>query len=264
MVKRLKLATRGLGAEPAMPEVTALAEWIADHRGMYADITTYLLEQSLAPQVSAEITIPCAGGLFYKNRIMECLMGVDDGKTTDEIYLNPKGITEDAAGMVVQKKNTWCAMPAPHVLGIRDMYYNDEDEWNNAITGTYRTLMRSMRDMGISGHVLICNSIYEPEITSLTMQKVFFFQPQSDSKSLAGLMEHQRQIAVCRDQLDIVLKLLSEYNIRKIIIVDPDNESIARILSCFDPDQISVGGHCTDTCGDYWKNLVKSAICTIQ
>ncbi|MDD1701030.1 MAG: hypothetical protein LUQ04_09615 [Methanoregula sp.] len=264
MVKRLKLATRGFGAEPAMPDVTALAEWIADHRGMYADITTYLLYQSLAPQVSAEITTPCAGGLFYKNRIMECLIGVVDGKTTDEIYLNLRAVTEDAAGMVVQKKNTWCAMPAPHVLGIRDMYYNDEDEWNNAITDTYRTLMRSMRDVGISGHVLICNTIHEPEITSLTMQKVFFFQPQHDSESLASLMEHQHQIAVCRDQLDIVLNLISEYDIRKIIIVDPDHESIARILSCFDPDQISVGGYCTDTCGDYWKNLVESAICTIQ
>ena len=264
MVKRLKLATRGFGAEPGMPDVAALAEWIAEHRGMYADITTYLLDQSLAPQVSAEITTPCAGGLFYKNRIMECLLGVEDGETTDEIGLNLRAVIEDAAGMVMQKKNTWCAMPAPHILGIRNMYYNDEEEWYDAITGTYRTLMRSMRDVGISGHVLICNTIHEPEITSLTTQKVFFFQPQPDRESLACLMEHQRQIAVCRDQLHIVLDLSSEYDIRKIIIVDPDQESIARVLSCLDPDQISAGGYCTDTCEDYWKNLVESAICTIQ
>ena len=263
MVKRLKLVTRAFGAELSMPDIAALAMWIAEHRGIYADIITYLLDQSLAPQLSAGITTPCAGGVFYKNRIMEYLLGVDDGKATDEIGLNPKVFTEDAAGIIVQKKNTWCAMPAPHVLGIRDIYYNDEEEWNDAITGAYRTLMRLMRDVGISGHVLICNTIHESEITSLSMQKVFFFQPEPDSESLACLMEHQHQIAISRDKLDIVLNLSTEYDIRKIIIVDPDQESIARVLSCLDPDQISAGGYCTDTCEDYWKKLVDSAGYTI-
>lgn len=263
MVKRLKLATRAFGAEPCMPDVAALAGWIEEHRGKYADIITYLLDKSLAPQVSAGIVTPCAGGIFYKNRIMECLQGVENGKATDEICLNPSAVTEDAAGIVIQVKNTWCAMPAPHLLAIRDLYYNDEEEWNEALTGTYRTLMRSMRDAGINGHVLICNTIYEPEITSLMMQKVFFFQPYPDEGSLACLMEHQRQIAVCRDQLDIVLNLTSEYDIQKIIIVDPDQESIAHVLSCLDPDQVSAGGYCTDICDDYWKNLVESAGYTI-
>jgi len=49
MVKRLKLATRAFGAEPGMPEVIALAAWIAANRGTAADIITYLLDQSLEP-----------------------------------------------------------------------------------------------------------------------------------------------------------------------------------------------------------------------
>jgi hypothetical protein len=264
MIKRLKLATRAFGAEPGIPELTVLAAWIAGHRGSTADIITYLLDQSLEPQLSAGIIAPCAGGRFYKNRIMQSLLGVDGRKATGEIDLDSYAIIEDAAGIVVQKKGAWFALPAPHVLGITDTYYDDEYEWNDAITGTYLTLMRSMRDMGISGHVLICDTISGPEIESLVRQNVIFFQPKPDRKSLECLLEHQRQIAVGRDQLDAVLDLSSEYDIRKIIIIDPDQESITRALSCLDPDEISVGGYCTDLCENYWKNLVEGAVYTLR
>ena len=260
MAKRQKLAIRALGAEPGKPDIAALAAWIAKNRGIAADIITYLLDQSLTPQVTAGVMAPCAGGRFYKNRIIQCLRGVDGRRATGEIGLDPHAISEDAAGIVVQKKGAWCALPAPQVLGITDAYYDDEYEWNDAITGTYRTLMRSMRDVGISGHVLICDTISEPEIASLVRQNVFFFQPKPDRASLTLLLEHQRQIAVGRDKLDTVLDLSSEYDLRKIIVIDPDQESIARALSCLDPDQVSAGGYCTDLCENYWKNLVESAV----
>jgi hypothetical protein len=260
MVKRLKLATRAFGAEPGMPEVIALAAWIAANRGTAADIITYLLDQSLEPQVSAGIMAPCAGGRFYKNRIMHCLLGITAGKATGEIGLDSHAISEDAEGIVAQKKGVWCALPAPHVLGITDTYYGDQYEWNDAIASTYRTLMRSMRDAGISGHVLICDCISEHEIASLVRQNVFFFQPKPDKESLVCLLEHQRQIAVCKDQLDTLLDLSSEYDLRKIILIDPDHEFIARALSSLDPDQVSVGGYCTDLCENYWKNLVDVAV----
>jgi hypothetical protein len=260
MAKRLKLATRAFGAEPGMPDIAALAAWIAEHRGTTADIITYLLDQSLAPQVTAGISAPCAGGRFYKNRIMGSMLGVDGRKATGEIDLDPHAISEDAAGIVVRKKGTWCAIPAPHVLGITDTYYDDEYEWNDAITGLYRTLMRSMRDIGISGHVLICDTLSEPEISSLVRPNVFFFQPKPDRESLECLLGYQRQIAVGRDRLDTVLQLSSEYDLRKIIIIDPDPESISRALSCLDPDQVIAGGYCMDMHENYWKNLVVSAV----
>jgi hypothetical protein len=262
MVKRQNLSTRAFGAEPGIPDVAVLAAWIADHRGTPADIMTYLLDQSLAPQLEAGIISPCAGGRFYRNRIMECLAGVEEGRAIGEIHLNPHAIIEDAAGIVLQKKGTSCALPAPHLLGITDTYYHDEEEWNDAIAGVYRDLMRSMRDTGIKGHVLVCKAIHEPEIESLVRPNIFFFQPQPDRESLACLMEHQHQIAVGRDHVDTVLDLSSEYDLRKIIIVDPDEESIKRALECLDPDQVSTGGYCTDTCTDYWKNLVDAAVYT--
>ncbi len=259
MAKRLKLATRALGAEPGKPDVPALAAWISDHRGTPADIITYQLDQSLSPQLTAGIMSPCVGGRFYRERIMACLTGVDDGKATAEISLDPHEIQQDAARIVSQKKGVWSALPAPHLLGITDAFYDDEEEWNDALAGIYRTLMRSMRDTGISGHVLICDTVQEPEIASLVRQNVFFFQPEPGRDDLECLMEHQRQIAVGRAKLDTLLDLTGEYDVRKIILVDPDPASISRALSCLDPDQVVAGGYCTDSCEDYWKNLIQSA-----
>ena len=78
-------------------------------------------------------------------------------------------------------------MPAPHLLGIMDTYYDDKEEWNYAISGTYRTLMRSMRDVGISGYVLICDTLHEPEIEALVRQNVFFFPLKPDRQTLYAL-----------------------------------------------------------------------------
>ncbi len=259
MKKRLKLATRAFGAEPGKPDIAVLAAWVAENRKTPADIITFLLDQSLAPQVSAGVLEPCAGGRFYKNRIMGSLLGVANGKATDETGLDSRAISEDAAKIVIQKKGAWAAMPAPHLLNISDMYYHDEYEWNDAITGIYRTIMRSMRDAGISGHVLICDTLPEPEMASLSHQKVFFFQPKSDRASLASLLEYQHQIAVSRKHLDTVLDLTNEFDIRKLIIIDPDEDSFSRALSCLDPDHVSAGGYCLDQCETYWKKLVETA-----
>jgi len=260
MKKRHSLATRAFGAEPVRPDIAVLAEWITANRGTAADIITYLLDQSLAPQVSAGVTIPCSGGRFYKNRIMASLLGVREGKATDEIGLDFRSVSEDAAQLIIHKKRAWFAMPAPHLLGITDMFYHDEAEWHDAIAGMYRTIMRSMRDAGISGHVLICDALSEPEITALSHPKVFFFQPEPDRAGLFCLLEHQQELAVSRKTLDIVLDLTSEYDIRKVIIMDPDEDSISRALSCLDPDHISIGGYCRDRCETYWKNLVETAV----
>ena len=259
MAKRMKLATRALGAEPGRPDVPELAAWISGHRGTAADILTYQLDQSLSPQIPAGILSPCAGGRFYRDRIRANLAGVEGGKATAEISLDPHEIAQDAALIVSQKKGAWCALPAPHLLGITDVFYDDEEEWNDALAGIYRSLMRSMRDMGIGGHVLICDTIQEPEIASLVRQNVFFYSPEPDRDDLACLLEHQRQVAVSRNQLDTLLDLTGEFDLRKVIIVDPDAPSITRTLSCLDPDQIVAGGYCTGSCEEYWKNLVRSA-----
>ena len=260
MVKRLKLATRGFGAEPGRPDVSALAAWIAEHRGRTADIVTYLLDQSLAPQVSAGIGIPCAGGKFYDRRIRDCLHGVCDGRITDELGLDPAPVIEDAAGIVVQKKGAWCALPAPHNLGLSDRYYLDEDEYKDAIHSVYTDLMRTMRDTGVAGHVLIAESMDEREVQALARKNVFFFQPAPTRQDFAVLLERQRQVAITKEMLPTLFELKGEYDFSRIILIDPDRGSVHLALAHLDPDQISAGGYCKRDCGEYWNNLVASAV----
>ncbi len=260
MAKRHTLATRAFGAEPGIPDVTGLAAWITDHRGRQADIMTYRLDQSLAPQVSAEIGIPCAGGTFYGDRLRQCITGIDDKTAVGELHIDTSEIIEDAAGIVVQKKGAWCALPAPHALGIVDGYYHDKGEWNAAICEAYRIIMRDMRDTGVAGHVLIADQLDDAELLSLAGLKAFFFTP--GCKDLAALLEHQKQVTVGKDQLERVFELMNEYEVRKIYILDPDPFSIRLALSHLDPDQIAAGGYCTADSPEYWKNLVASAVYT--
>jgi hypothetical protein len=261
MAKRLNLATRAFGAEPGVPDVAALAAWIQEHRGRMADITTFRLDRSLAPQVDAGIQAPCAGGKFYADRIRRSIAGIEGCRAVGELYLDTPEVVEDAAGIVVQKKGAWCAIPAPHLLGIADAYYDDEAEWSDALTGMYRTLMRTMRDTGVAGHVLLCDSMEKAEIVALSRQNVFFYQPEADKKSLAALLEHQRQVAVGKDSLERLFELSDEYTIQKIFIMDPDPKSIDMALAHLDPDQVACGGYCTADNADYWKDLVAAAVC---
>jgi hypothetical protein len=263
MAKRRKLATRAFGAEPGKPDVAGLAEWITEHRGRVADIITYRLDQSLAPQVSAEIGSPCAGGKFYADRIRQCITGIKDNKAVGEIHSDTPAIIEDAAGIVVQKKGAWCAIPAPHVLGITDAYYHDKDEWNAAICEAYSTIMRAMRDTGVAGHVLIAERMDDAEIASLAWQKAIFFAPAPDREDLAALMEHQKQVAVGKDQLPTLFDLMNEYSVRKIFILDPDPASIRLALSHLDPDRVVAGGYCINVSESYWQDLANSAIYTV-
>jgi hypothetical protein len=263
MAKQRPLPTRAFGAEPAVPGIPSLAVWVAEHRGTAADLTSYRLDQSLAPQIDAQVTMPCAGGIFMKDRVMGCLTGVADGRATGEIGVLTEAVIDDTFGLMAQKKSVWCALPAPHTLGITDAYYHDEDEWSSAITGAYRTLMRSMRDAGIGGHVLICDRIGDAEVSVLARQKVFFFQPEQDLESLETLLGHQRQVAVGKKYLDAVFDLANEYELHQVIVVDADDESIAVSLSHLDPDQVIVGGYCKDSCDQYWKDLAERAFYTL-
>ncbi|WAC04477.1 MAG: hypothetical protein OS112_08400 [Methanoregula sp.] len=263
MVKRRPLPTRAFGAEPETPDVPALAEWIAENRGRSGDLISFQLDQSLIHQISAGITSPCAGGKFYKDRVMSCLIGVDNTTVVDDIAVQGELVNSDAHAIASRKKNIWCALPAPHALGITDDYYHDENEWHDAIASAYRTLMRSMRDGGISGHVLICETAGEVEVSAFTRQKVFFFVQDMGKKSLEALMGYQRQVAVDRSHLPLVFDLINEYELSQLIILDPDKKSITLALSEFDPDQIIAGGYCTGNSEEYWKNLVAAAGYTI-
>jgi hypothetical protein len=261
MAKRHKLATRGLGAEPGIPEVKVLADWIAEHRGRTADITTYRCDQSMAPQIEAGIGHIGAGGKFVADHILESLLGVEDRTATGELQVQAGPLREDAAGIFLRKKGSWCALPAPHVLGITDSYYHDDEEWADALTGVYRAIMREMRDLGIPGHILICETTDEPEIAALAQhQRCFFFKPDPSRTDLERILDRQNHVAIGKEGLKILLDCMDEYEVSRIILMDPDDAAIRQAMSHFDPDQVTIGGYCkSGDAGLYWNNLVEGA-----
>jgi hypothetical protein len=263
MAKRRPLATRAFGAEPDLPDAAGLAGWIAEHRGMAADIVTYLLDRSLAPQVAAGINTPCAGGKFYGTRIQQCLAGITGTAAVGELHVDTPAITEDAAGIVVQAKGAWCSLPAPRELGIADAYYHDSDEWRDAMCDAYRAIMRAMRDTGVAGHVLIADRMDDAEVSRLYRNRVFFFSPAPDRGTLEILLEHQRQAAAGRDQLETLFDLTGEYTLQRLYIIDPDRESVELALSHLDPDQVVAAGYHTSGSSEYWKDLVSHAEYTV-
>jgi len=261
MVKRHELATRGLGAEPGIPDVKVLADWIAEHRGRSADITTYRCDQSLAPQIENGIGLACAGGKFTAAHVLESISGIEDCRATGEFHVQAGPLREDAAGTYLRKKGSWFALPAPHVLGITDLYYHDDEEWADALTGTYRSIMREMRDVGITGHVLLCERTDPVEIAALAQhQRCFFFIPDPCRTDLERMLDRQSQVAVGRSGLGTLINCMDEYDVSRIILVDPDDAAVRLALSHFDPDQVTIGGYCTaEDAGAYWKNLVEGA-----
>ncbi|WP_292370230.1 hypothetical protein [Methanoregula sp. UBA64] len=262
MAKIVPLPTRAFGAEPDVPDVAALAGWIAEHRGTAADLHAYQLDVSLAPQLAAGITTPCAGGLFCRDRVLGQLTGLNKKQdtATGEIDTEGTALSEDAALLAVRKKNIWCALPAPSALGVTDAYYGDEEEWQDALARAYQRMMRNMRDAGTGGHVLIGEKVPESEVAALAGKNVFFFVVNASAGDLEIVIEHQREVAVPPSLLGEIISLTGEYDIRRIVIVDPDEGAIKTALSSFDPDQISTGGYCTSSCDTYWKKLAESAV----
>lgn len=259
MSKRLRLETRSFGAETGVPEVAELSAWIAGHRGKPLDLTRFRILQSLAPQLEHAIDIPCAGGKYLRDRIITSLTGITGGKATGDIFADTGLLAEDASAVAGERRGTWCALPAPHLLLLSDHYYHDADEWASALAVTYRAILRAMRDAGVTGHVLICDRAEDRELAALAGPKVFFFLPAADREDLSSLMEYQRNIAIGNRKLDLVFDLADEYTLRKLFIIDPDPAAIELSLSRLDPDRVNAAGYCTVDCGNYWKGLAASA-----
>jgi hypothetical protein len=260
MSKTLQFSTRSLGSEVNPPDPGELAGWVSGRRGLGGDLTTFMLEESLKPQVQAGIGRPCAGGVFYLDRWLESLIGVSEGVITGEMDMDPSLLRSDVEGLLKRKKDLWFAIPAPHMFGLRDGYYGDEEEATRAVLGQVKRLMRAMRDERAGGHVIICERPDPVEMEMLVMKKCLFFQPDPGSDDLSALLEYQRTIAVQSRDLPLVTGLMAEYQVQDLVLVNPDRSSLQQALMHFDPEHITAGGYCTSRCPEYWEDVAGSAV----
>ncbi len=264
MGKKLQFRTRSLGSEVEFPDLVTLAEWVSEQKPRAGDLMTFMLEQSLGPQIEAGIDIPCAGGMFYRDRVLESLRGTEEGVITGELEGDPLRISDDAEGLIRKKGDLWFSIPAPHTLTLTDAYFGDEEEARRAIISEFLRMMRSMRDRGVKGHVLLCDHMEPIELEMFTGQKFIFFQESPGASDLADLLEHHQSIAVKPEKLKLVIDLMDEYIVKDIILVDPEENALRSVLMHFDPEHVYAGGFCRSRCQEYWESVADSAVYTLD
>jgi hypothetical protein len=216
-----------------------------------------LLERSLSPQ--KEIGMPSAGGRFYAPRLLASIDGIAGGAIVGELDVIPGDLVADADRCRTIRKGTYVTLPAPDLLGLADRYYGDPDDGADALAGVYRSLMRSMRDAGIGGHVLIADDLRPQIAERLAGPKTFLFVEHPDRQTIELLLESQQQVAVEPDQVPKVLGMIDEYEVQRLTVMDPDAGSLAASAEVLDPDRIVAGGYCRTGCKDYWPDLESRA-----
>jgi hypothetical protein len=253
-----RVAVRSFGSEVPEPAVRDLAEWVKRRRGTAGDLTSYYLEESLDPQEGVDL--PCPGGRIYRARILETFRGLDDGTLVREPSADTALVEEDTRWGSSLRKGLAFSVPAPHLLGIKDEYYHDREEFCEGLSACYRQILRAMRDAGAGGHVLLGERLYEDEVERLAGRRTFFFYPGLTAEDLPVLLEYQDIPAVQPALLSQALGLLDEFDLRHLFIVDGAAEDLLAAGEHLDPDQVSLGGYCTEHCREYWKRLVERAV----
>jgi hypothetical protein len=259
MGKRFSLLTRSFGSDPPLLEPLMVSHWISERRGREGDLTSFLLEQGINLQIKARLSMPCAGGMLYRDRWKDAFTGLTGQVITGELGASYHDIGRDAGDLAVISKGLWIAVPAPHQLGFDDRYYGDREEADHALYSEYKSLMREQRDAGISGHVLLCETVRREELESLGGKRVFFFSPNLNRKTLSVLLEYQPEVALNPRNLSLITDLMGEYEVHRIVLLDPEEQDLRQALQIKDPDQILCGGYCHTSCEDYWKNLVEKS-----
>lgn len=253
-----RVPVRSYGSEVPEPEARDLAGWIGTRKGIGGDLTSYLLEKSLEPQEGVDL--PCAGGRIYRTRIRESIGGLEGNLLTGEPSAATGPVEEDARWGASVKKGLLFCLPAPHLLGVQDGYYQDREEFCEGLSACCRQILRAMRDAGAGGHVLLGEDVRGEELERLAGPRTTFFFPELTGEDLPRLLERQGAVAVPRDLLGEALGLLDEFDLRHLTILDGREEDLRTALEYLDTGQVSLGGYCTKDCTVYWKDLVDRAV----
>jgi len=253
LMKKIPVKTRSFGAEAGVPEAEDLARTVSTRRGIGGDILSFQVERSLALQ--AGVDLPCAGGIFYGERLLECLAGVEGRRVTGEVGVEPSAVLEDVRLLARQRKGVWFALPAPSLLGLEDACYGDPDEMEEDVIRAFRLIMREMRDAGAGGHVLISEGAVETELEGLAGKKVVFFPTVRDIPCLEALLEYQRLLPLDPQALPRLGALADGYEVRELSLMHPTHGDLAVAAACFDLEEITAGGYTAEGEEGRWALL---------
>ncbi|HWQ66060.1 MAG TPA: hypothetical protein VN372_04220 [Methanospirillum sp.] len=256
MVKKIRFNTVSLGSEPKNPEVEELIRFVASFRGQETDLIRYNLIQSQTAQFEAGISSRCVGGRFCISRVEKALHF-----NSEECILDPDDLILDAQVMVRETGSIHGALPAPHLLSGRPDF-SDEELVSDYCDG-YAELIRTIRDSGVSTHILHADRFEPIEIERLASRKVRFFITHAELADIELLLEHQSRVFIKSDQIPLLPGLLEQYDPKELVILDPDEETLDLALQDIDVDRILVGGYCSEESErEYWRMIADQSTLT--
>ena len=168
----------------------------------------------------------------------------------------------DADLMVRTSRATRSALPAPDQIASCPSP-SEEEEYED-FCDIYSSILRDMRDMHVTGHILHADMVSPLELELLASGRTFFIKPEGDSESQGILLEYQDKIVLHTTRITILNDLIDQYDIKSLIILDPEKDGIRQALRHLDPDQISIGGYGTGSEEEYWKVVNEKANISIN
>jgi len=185
------------------------------------------------------------------------------GLISSELGLSSDLLVDDASRARAIAPSCRFSVPAPHLVAKGDEYYGDLDEANDSLYEQYRCIFREMRDAGIAGHVCICERAVPEELEALAGRRVLFFVEEAGISTLEEILEYQQTLVVRSSDIPEIGRLRDEFEISRVLVLDPRGDDLRRTLETFEPDQVQVAGYWIDGDPHYWKSIMDSAIVTL-
>lgn len=252
MIKKIRFPTISLGSEPDQPDISELTGFVRTHAGQEADLVTFKLVRSLNVQLAVGITQPCAGGLFMLPRFADAIRC-----SPHECHGEPSLFLADAGMMTRTAGPVRSALPAPGLIpGSPDPSH---EELYVDFCDVYAGILREMRDLHITGHFLHARDVCPLDAERLASRKTIFVAPDGGRDVQSRLLEFQNRVVLTTARVPLLDDLIDHYDIRSLVLVDPDEEGFKKAMEHLDPDQISVGGYGVGSESDYWRGIADLA-----
>ena len=264
--------TASFGGEPNTLNGADIAMFLQKHKKYITgcfDLISYQLGTQLLSEKEAHINEISCGGLFTGSRLDNALQYSEEWHVTD-----PEWLLCDASLMHQIEKQARYVLPAPHTFA-GNTEINDEESLYS-LCDAYKSLLRTMRDVGVYSHILNASCADEVVFEELAKKRVFIFlSSDAGTSDIECLLEHQHRIALYDSSL--LESLCDQYTLSSVILMDPSAEDLSLALELLDEERITIGGYRAlketstanvdrvDTYFDaqseteYWNNIVKKA-----
>ncbi len=239
MAKRLAIPVRGLGSGVDTPSVSDLSEWAKTRAGQSGDLVTYHLMKTLEAQKG--VHTPAAGGWFYHERARTA--SLPDAPADD--------VMDDIQAVQSVRKNCWWSLPS----AASQFVDPDEDQ-----ILFFRQFLRTMRDAGVFGHVILLKEEPKPlELELVSGRRIFWHLLNPTERALEKVLEVQRDIAIAPADLPLLSDLMGSYTVRKIIVMEGGEADLRAAKELVDLDNIMTGGYAPAKKPSYWDELVEGS-----